>query len=415
MGVLAVKAGSLYAYDAHLSAGVGVEHTNNSTKVSENGPSDLKQQANLDLGLSRKGESVDADIGYKVGYIDYSRDTQRDSTEISGNLNVDYRQVENLLVWHLKNSVRNVKRDTALVNTSDNRENRSISSISPEFTFRLSSVDTLQLTPSYTDVSYETSNNDSERIGTVMDLSHSLSSVDSLGLSLNYNKVDFSAAGADYDYYRAVVFYRAQLARINYSVSVGYNETDRDSFSKTISGNYFSAAANYSHGYSSFGLSFLQELTDTSLGNNNDSITGVSPGQDSSTVDIYRRRSLQMDYTTRALCSTCSVNLYLSVEDKNYEGTTPDNVESTAGVRLGYELTRLSAISLDASYTNTAYDGRVTPSDYDEQHYRINWRREVFRDLNLNIYVGYEERTSSEPTREYDELVGGLACNYRFL
>lgn len=404
----------LLALDASINLGVGVEHTDNALQSEANQQSELEKRATAGLQLDHQGSSVVASVSYNVEYTDYDKDTQDGETSVTGDTSIVYEQIEQQLFWTIENSRRNIIRDKQLLDVQENREDRSISSISPRLILRASPVDAISASVSYTNIAYEDSGQqDSERMGAALNWAHSLSKIDRIIAGLTYQDVTFDLASEDYEYYRATVAYEAELSRLAYQVTVGYNQSKRET--DDAGGGYFNASATYDRAPSTWQIDVLHELTDTSQQNNNDDITGLSESSNIATdIDVFERSSFQLMYSNEGVCGACVFNASLLYESENYETLDNDGDEVGLNVGLNYRYSRLVSMGGDIQFSDFSFTDTNTRSDYDLISYAFNVRRDITRDLAMILQVSYSERSSGDGLSDYEELRGGIRVTYQF-
>ena len=410
--VLSVGQGA-YALEPRAAVGIQVDHSDNSNRSASNPVSDTELRAFLDIGLEHGGRDIDARLGYRFDRVSFDENTQRNTSEVSGDAVVEYRQIEDRLVWNFTNSVRNVLRDVRAVDTSDNRENRATTTLSPEFTYRFSPNTRFQLIPAYTNVNYQDSDSDSDRLSGSLVWLHNTSTVDVVGINLNYQDISFDNDLDNYELYRGFVSYTTALPRLNYSLNLGYNEIEREG-SEPIDDIYVSFDADYAYNRSAFSLSVVQELTDTSIGDRDRGLEELPLSRQTlNEIDILERRNIQVGYRAPAVCSLCNVGLFLSWEDEGYERLPEDNEEIRLGLNFGYQMSRFSQFTADFSYSEIAFDGGVQ-EDYEVKSLRLLWEKSFNTGLSISVFAGYQERDSDGVGRGYDEFSGGFSASYRF-
>ncbi len=406
----------LAAFELEFDAGVGVEHTDNAQKRADNGDSDYITGISGGIVVTHESESIQIEVDYRALYTEYKDDTQQDSTEVVGDARLFYEQIQNSLFWTLTNSVRNIIRDKQFADNADNRENRSITTLSPEWRLRIGSVDTLNTSLSYVRVSYEDSGQqDSDRLGGDIVWGHDLSSIYSFDVTAIYQDVNFDNGINDYEYYSGRLGFNAELSRLSYRFVLGYNESQRDRFEDT-DGTYVNANFIYVSGSSQWELDLLQELTDTSRGNNNDGLTDLGDATTAGRgVDIYEVTSAELIYTTEVVCELCTFSVAVLMVDESYKILPDDNLELGGRINLSYRLSRQSTIDFDVSYQDYTFRNGNPRQDYYVQRYGLIFSHDLTRKFTVDASVSHETRNSHTDVLEYDETRAGISINYQFL
>ena len=415
-GVLAllIVSNPLSALERSIGLGAELEHSDNSLKTNENERSELEQRVTADVRLEHEGESIVADVNYDAVYIDFDKDTQDDETSVVGNASIIYEQIDNQLFWTLENSRRNVVRDRALADVQSNREDNSISSISPRLILRPTAVDSIDTRLGYSRIDYEDSGEqDSERLSAGVSWQRRLTKVDTVSLNISYQDISFDLGADDYEYYLASVEYSARLSRLNYSVAVGYNESQRDS--GDADGGYLDVEADYTSGASRWSLQLLHELTDTSRGNNNSDFTGLGDFSSSGgQVDVFERSNLELGYANSAVCDACTFDASLWYQEEDYKNLDNDNNELAARISLSYRYSRLLTVRGNIGYRDLSFEGANPRNDYDISYYGLNLSQTITRNFSISYQLRFEELSSSANDDNYEELRGGISIRYQF-
>jgi hypothetical protein len=418
---LVVTALPANALERSLNLRLGLEHTDNGEKTDVDEISDTEQQAGLDFSLTHEGKSLRAEIDYDVTRNSYKNNTQDGNTNINGQFRLTYEPLEGSVFVRLDSSTQNIVNDKAAVDIADNRQNRTITTLAPEWILRPSQADQVSLGLSHSDIQYEDGEQDSDRSGANIKWTRLLSTVDSAYAQLSYSDVQFDVAEQDYEYYQGYFNYTAALSRINYTISVGFNETKRDSGNglgeigpDDTNGGFLDAEFSYKGASSTWGLEIGRELTDTSQGNNNDGLDQFSNFQNAnSTVDIYELTTVRASWSDSSVCTACTFRAYLSYEEEDYEVLPNDSEELSANVGFSYDLSRFTTLSLNTTYSDFSFaDGFGDNNDYSRVQSRVQFSRKFGKDLSVQLFARYEERDSRGAVGNYEELIGGISLRY---
>ena len=403
------------ALETSFSVSAGASHTDNSLKSSDDtNQSELEQSVDANIGLSHSGKSVKADIGYVFSRIEYDKETQDDETITTGDASITYEQIEQTLIWNLDNSRRSVVRDRGLVDIESNRDEQSVTTAKGTYILHPSETDTVSTSISYSDIRYDDQDQqDSDRTGITAVWNRQLTQVDSLSLNLGFDDVSFENSVSDYEYYSATVGYQAVLSRLSYQIQVGYNEQESDSRNNT--GGLLRANFNYSYGGSNWSLDLSRQLTDTSRGNNNNSISNLDQFSSFSNSDVLELTSADFTYSNTTLCESCTVALSVLLDQERYEVLDDDNDQVAARVQFAYQLSRTTSLSSNADYREFSFKGANTRNDYNIVSYGFSLSKDITQDLSISLSVNYEDKESDLSLEDYDELRGGISLNYQFL
>lgn len=399
--------------EINLNGVLGAEYTDNARKSAVDEESDVKTTLAVNVGLNYEFKDLDAVVNYDIRYHDYDKDTQDDTKTINGDARVVFAQFKNKLVWRLSNSRRNIVRDKSLLDVQDNRQDRSITSISPELTLNLTGSNALITNLKYSDISYEDSEDlDSERQGGVVSFRHLISKVDNLSLRLTYDDVTFGDDDADYEYTQAALIYSTTLSRINYQLALGINESSVDD--EDVDGDYINATVNYSHNGSEISFDLNQQLTDPSQGNDNQFLLEGSQfdGLDT-TLDVYERSSAGLRYSSDFICESCNFSLGAVYIEEDFDNDIFDNDEYGVDVSFTYNLNSSTSLGASAGYRDYTFDDE-SRFGFERNNYELFFNTVFAKTLSLRAYVRMEERDSDSGGTSFDESVIGFAANYRF-
>ncbi|MFT5693832.1 MAG: hypothetical protein ACI92E_003175, partial [Oceanicoccus sp.] len=326
-----------HAVDTSLDITLGLERSDNSEKTNSSEISDTEQKVGVDFGLSHDGQLLDAAIDYRAIRNSYKNDTQEDNTEVNGTLNIEYQPIEGSLFLRLDSSTSNIVNDKTDLDIAGNRQNRTITTLAPEWLLRLSPADELSLGVNYTDIRYEEADLDSDRSGATIQWSRQRSKIDTVSAQMSYIDISTGTSDLDYKYYQAYLSYAAMLSKLGYSISLGYNETRRDAVDD-VGGGFIDVELNYKSGPSTWSLELGRELTDSSRGNNNGGSSDFSNFQSTNDgLDIYEATTLQVSWSSSSLCPSCTVKASLSYQDEDYDALDNDSEEVSVNIGFGYE------------------------------------------------------------------------------
>ena len=401
------------ALELNASLNVGVEHSDNVSAQAQNPQSDLKTIVGAAINASHNSGGLESSANYQFTKTFYKEDSTDDQSSVTGSAKFYYEQIANQLYWTLENTRKSTIKDKAQGDTEENRDDRSITTIRPDYIFRPSSVDTVTTNLSFTDIRYQdASDQDSTRLGAQVNWQHALSKIDSVSAVLSFNDVKFDNEISDYEYYRATLSYQAELSRLSYSLAAGYNQSSGDL--SDYGGNYFSADASYKHSGSSWAVSALQELSDTSRGDNNDGLSESNSSTSSTDVDVFERQSVELSYENENICGGCVVGVYAIAENEDYETIPRDNRENQLGANFSYQWTRAISINSKISWSEVAFINGTPGTDYENNTYQagLNWKLSKHAGLRFNIT--FDDRDYEIDTQDYDELSGGISFNYLF-
>ena len=397
--------------DAGVTIDLGAEHSDNVQKQADNQQSGIEYSTRINFSVDHAAEKLISQFSYDAERKSYDNQEQDDETTITGSGSLVYEQLEKTLFWTIENTRRNILKDKALADVESNKESRSITTFRPDIFFRLSSVDTIKTSLSYTDIRYQDSDsNNSERLGASVNGSHALSKISNVSLGFSYDDVVFDGDSSDYQYWLTTLSYSAALAKLSYDITAGYNQTQRQQDDN--GGRYLNANAGYTYSGSQWNLVLKQELTDTSQGNNNDGFSEL--GNTEGEVDIYEQTNAELSYRTQNLCDTCVVGINLMYEKQDYEEVNEDSRERAIGLTFDYQLSRALSVDVDAEFSELTFPGDNPDTCYDTVEIQLELSQSLTENATIKWFVAHEDRSYDQSIGDYDELRGGVSIAYSF-
>ncbi len=217
-----VLAANAVAQETTLPVSAGATHSDNIARVGANEESDTILEAGLQLGFRREGR-LDTDVSVDLRYLSYLDETFDD--ELVGGLSgsFSFAFVPDRFMWVLDNDFGQSFIDPRDVETPDNRQNLNYFTTGPTVVLPLGSRTNLTISGRWSDVDYEESDLDNQRLMGQVQLAREMSDSSSLSLDLSSQRVEFdqSPPNSDYDLHTLALVYRASSARTTLAVSGG--------------------------------------------------------------------------------------------------------------------------------------------------------------------------------------------------
>ncbi len=188
------------------------------------------------LAYQRQSQRLNANVNADVGY-EYYFDDEFDSDVVGGlDGTAVFGVVPGRFEWLVQDNFGQVTTDPFAAVTPETRENVNYFTTGPDVFVRLGSTTRLRVNGRYSNINYENSPFDNDRIGGGLGLERELSSssVASLNLRTDKTEYDENVADADYDRDEASLGLTAQGARTRANLEVGYtrlsvSDSDRES------------------------------------------------------------------------------------------------------------------------------------------------------------------------------------------
>ncbi|MGQ0428420.1 MAG: hypothetical protein ACT4UQ_00565 [Gammaproteobacteria bacterium] len=395
------------AQERTFSVSAGATRSDNIARASANEVSDTIAEAGLQLGLRREGR-LDTDVAVNLRYLSYLDDTFDD--ELVGGLSgrLSFAFVPDRFMWVLEDEFGQSFIDARDIETAANRQNLNVFSTGPTLVLPLGERTELSVSGRWTDVNYEESDLDSERVVGMLALSRAMSDTSTLSLNASTQRVEFdeSPPNSNYDLHSAWLGYQARGARTTLSVSGGM--TSLHDFGTSSDGPLFDLAVTRELGSrSSLFLSIGTRFYDAA-----DSMVRERGFQDIVTGNedvVPARDPFQQDYATIAwTLAGARTTLELSAEWRDEEREV-DVTFDRESLGFGFELSRRIGPRTNLSLfgRHTGDDFSVSGVDFDEWSAGLGLDRELSATIALGLraerFDGNGDTSAGVGTRDYAE------------
>jgi predicted porin len=415
------------AQGPRIALGVGVEQSDNALKTNTRERSDTKEYLDLDLGYLRDSDYLSADAQYRAEIANYRNDTTEDASVLTGQSKLAWKLLPGRMQIDVSHDRSEQIRDSRNADIRNNRQLRDIVSAGPTFMARLSPVDQIVLDGRYSQVSYDrgdetavagTNQSDSERTSGGLSWQHQLRKTDLLSASYQYSEVTFDEFTEELTYHQLYGTYAVKLRNSGYTVSLGVNRSERESSGDDSDGFYAQIGWNLQSGEHRFGVTAINQLTDSGVGLGGNGLIGANFSPNDSNfdvVDVVERTSLNLDYGFSGLCERCDVGLRLGYDEQDFDEQPRDQKTTGGSLTLGYKLTPTLKLSLRGDYSEIEFlqDAGGGRTDKRENYgLTLDWM--LSRSLTMRAWITDEQRKSDAALQGYEELFGGVSVSYRF-
>lgn len=401
--------------DLSLSVGAGLESHDNAALSSTDEQSDTKRLINTDIGYKKADGVLNIDMGYSAEYGDYQKDVEGDQTAINGSTSLKWLIAPRQLDAIFNHQISQQLTDRRGLDVKSNREERSVTTAGLDGFVHFSSVDSIVLSPRFTDVRFSESNNsDSQRAAMMTTWDHKISSVSALDLSVNYDHVTFDDSLNDYNLSGAMLSFKTTLSRLSYELGLGANRISRDS-GEDVNGSRVNALVDYHGGEGrDWGVSYIHLLTDTSIGMSGVELTSnnfSANDSNSNQFDIITEDKLDAYWRDKVSASS-QFSLGGGYQKEDYKDTPRD--QSVAYGEAGYQYTINSRWStgIDGRYEHTKFLDDPT-DEYNTTRVYLNVTYHPLRPLAIRFAIGQDKRDADTSSNSYTDKVFVVGFQYR--
>ncbi len=405
---------SSQALDTSLTARLEGLQTDNALKSHVSEVDEVQTRLGADLSISHEASDISLELDYEVNHSDYSEDSQEEETNIEGRSSIEAKLLNKTLITSLSHSRIRVLKESDDLDLEINRDDRDVSTASLSWVLG-SRVNSLSVYGQFSDVQYdELFVRDSERVEGGVTWRRRTSKVSDFSLLSSYRDVTFDVFdSADYEYYSVSARYAANLARLNYSVTLGANEVSRGDTDD--SGALFNLRAEYELPATFMSLYLGRSLTDSSFGDGNQEfLSSESSGISGQSPSIFEYSSAEILFRREMFCVTCTFQLSGHFQREDYEDDLEDRDVLGGRILLGYSLSRNSKVTLSYSYTDNEFDKLADEDEYTLEKTEVSWSKSIGRALSVRVFVD-EVRRDEAGDKFYDGLSTGLSFSYQLL
>lgn len=403
------------APNAKVDVGAGMEFHSNAALVSTDEKSDVARIAHLGFSWSDPAGPMAGDIGYQVERRDFADNTQQDETAINGRANLRWDLAPRTFDVTLQNSVSQTQASQTTANTANNRERRTVLTAGVDGYLHLSSVDSIVLSPRYTDTTFsESTQSDSRNMNADLSWQHELDAVSKLSVSANSGRVRFDQSQQDYDANSGKVSYQAALARFNYSLSGGYKQFKRD-YGQDVSGNTASLAADYRGDGYDVGGTVVRDLTDSSIGLAQSEFSLANfTANDTNINQVDVLETTQVDiFWHQKLSPVSGLNVGMGASQDNYKTTLQDQNRYHIQADYHYKATAYLDFGLQARFAQTRFLDDPQDRKYDDMTYAASVQYLFNPRLDVKFSLSRDSRNANTSTADYTDNIALLSVNYR--
>ena len=406
---------ALAAGEFMLSAGAGLEIHDNAGLSSTDAQSDTKRIVNTNVGYLKTDGEVTVDLAYNAEYGDYLHNVQSDQTSIDGHTALKWLIAPHQLDAVLYHQISQQLTDSRGLNVASNRQERSVITTGFDGFLHLSGVDSVVLSPRFSDVNFQNSSiSNSQRSSVSAAWDHKTSPVSALDLTASYDHATFNDSQNDYNSPGVLLSYHTSLSRLSYLIGVGASRIDRDA-GADVTGSTINANIDYrGEEGRDWGASYVHQLTDTSIGLSGMEIAFnnfTSNDSNSNQFDIITEDKADAYWRDRINPANL-LSLGVGYQKEVYKATPLD--ESIAYAQAGYQYTINSRWS-------TGIDGRYerdhfldTPTDqYNITRIYLNAIYRPLRVLEIRFAIGQDKREADTSTLNYTDKVVMMGFKYR--
>ncbi|HEY0941123.1 MAG TPA: hypothetical protein VGE08_13570 [Steroidobacter sp.] len=367
------------------------------------------------LTYERQSQRLNASVNADVGY-EYYFDDEFDSDVVGGlDGTAVFGVVPGRFEWFVQDNFGQVTTDPFAAVTPETRENVNYFTTGPDVFVRLGSVTRLRVNGRYSNINYERSPFDHDRIGGGVGIERELSSSSVASLNLRTDRTEYDANVPDVDYDRdeASLGFIAQGARTRANLEVGYTrltalDSDRESSGLLLRLSLDRQLTQASQ----LGLTLGREFSDAGdVFRLQQSLTGVSQGTQTvlPSSDPFTNEYVTLHY--QLVGRRSGMGAGVAHFEETYEGAgNADRTRLLVDASIYRELSANTRVELLGRREED--DARNIPGDYVETSGALGFSWQASRKLSFNLQIERVDRNSELAGGGYVENRAWLGVRY---
>ena len=393
-----------HAAELGFTIAEGIESTDNANLTSANEVRETIYTTELGVTLNQDSPKQDTRIEFLTEYRDYRNNIFDDENVPSLSATVDWTVVPGRFTWILQDVLTQEEIDGLEAATPDNKQDVNNFTTGPDFFFRITQTDAIQVGLRYTDSYFEETDEDSERYSQSIGWQHELSSRTGVSLNFENEAVEFDDNILNEDFDRQDLFIRldTQQAKNQFQFEIGATSIDRD---RGEDGDEPLARFSWNRRLSdrsSLDVSVVREVSDA--GRN---ITVEAPGS-SGPGDVFIDKRLNVGYTLARRRTTIKIDLFGRKQD--FKLTKSEEKNRGIDVEIKRNVSRKLTFTLVGGTTRTEFvDIRRVDKD---TSFGASLSYRLGRTLSLSVTAEQNHRDSDDSFQDYKENRAMLQIAY---
>lgn len=410
---LSFLSASTLANQWHAAVSVQSGQSDNGAKVAEQPIAERQDEYRLNIGGDYTQESLQAAVDYQVNERHFSEASQSSLTQLEGNSRLllgSPSDTAELLVSH---SRRSLLQEPGQITLTNNLDERDILAVAPGLRWRFAGVNRLLLTGDYSQVRFkQSSQRDSQRAGGQLQFERQLNQTDKLFILARQTEIEFDhVSDANYTYGNVALGYRVQLRQLDYQLQFGYNQR-KTAHQPDEDAPFYDFTLNYQLASQRWQLVTSRYITDSSMGNGNNTVAEVLLNADSSdNLQQLDRQFLALRWFLSP-CDLCDLSIYGQRTRDLYLQQGLHAQQLNLGAQASYQISRRQAISLRFDRNDQGFDGSNLGVNTQRKWWQLRYELQASRTAIMALLLEREDGRSGSGLN-YRENYWGISLNYQ--
>jgi len=410
LGVICLFTVPAQSMEFGASLNYGAYYTNNANLTEDDTVDEWVQEPGFNVTASQDTASLQMDAAYSYQRRIYEEDQYSDENVTTGTGSVIWAVIPNRLDFTAQNTRSWSTRRSQGTTNPDNLQVVSNSEAGPTLRFQPRQGDELQIGYRFSRDVRDSTNNDSQRNNWNTSYRLGLSPNRGFILQGNYSDIKYDNS-PDADQASATLGYQQTSDSVDFDVSAGYSDFQRDDQDSVNGGIYAASLTWRQSGSTSFNFTANRSIQDQSnlFYDNPDFDDPIIEDSDSNAVYTLTDGGFNWN---QELGARTSFTLGAYASDEDYDSEEQDNTRYGVRLSLDRELTRTTTLQTSIDYSNSDYD--LGDDNQDEYRARFNVNHTLGRALTLSWGAEYTDR-KADATQSYDETRFNINLSYQVL
>lgn len=378
--------------------------------------SDTVHRLVLDTTIIENRKNFQADANFSISKDTYFQNLYSDETSVVAGFGLfNFDLIDSFLNWHSSYVRSQVLVDSALADTPDNRDIRSVFSSGPSINYAINDASQISFSTSYINV--ENSNpsvSDSERYNGELSYLYRLNSITNLTASASRGETIDPDEAEDYVNNRYSVGLHRQFSHGNMEFEYGKSYYF-PKFSSDVRGNYFRfSMTRQGVLHHDLQMSYLEDVSDSSIGLLEDPVPGSEVTLESrgiSVNDVVKTK--QLDIEISRVLGNFIYRISGQREVATYSLAQSEERQYQLGVELQQNVSPTFNMSYSYGFDVDKYPDRPDIGVNRTSLYNLRAGYNVSDSLSLSGGVGYEIRRNELVSQEeYEDASASFAISW---
>ncbi len=401
------------AADTVFSLGYSLQHSDNIQLAPVNKQDEWINIATVSYAFQENSVSLEGGVQGSAAYHDYRHDTFSDESVFGLNANLKWKISPERFWWTLEDIFTQTAIRPLDPDTPTNRQNTNVFSTGPDYTLRLSPVNSMQFGARYTDNTFETSVLDNTRNTGDVRWIYAASPRTTLTFNYEVEAVDFKNEILNQNFNRRDAFLQVshRLSRNLFLLEGGSTSIHRDRATDVDGSRERFSWTHELTPTSIFNLSASSELSDVTR----ETLAAAASTQPSIpgnivNSDVFRSKKADIVFTHRRGYGRDVVSLFRHEDD--FQISPSDEVRRGGNINIGYEFTEVVTGEFFAS-SSKVENSSVTPIvKYKDTIIGLRLSNHLTKTVNLGFELNQNRRASDNQLQTYAENRVMLSLSY---